>query len=438
MRLLYFLVKLFAQYSLRIYYPRILKINSPKKLFGRTIYVSNHPSSFMDPIVVGTLQRPIVFFMTRSDIFTPVMKPILWLTQMLPIYRQLDGDGAVGKNATVFKTTSNVLNFGRNLLIFGEGFTDDVFIRRLKPIKKGAARIGFSALDSMKWKKKVYVSCIGINYGDPKYLGSDVVLNNSERFCLNDYQEMYRENPNKAITEVTRRIEALMKPLITHVENKDWAPFHEQVTRIRRNGLNPEDIDLGLPLKKRFENSQKLAHWINEQDLENPELVALKNQADTYFRLQKRLGLKEKYVYELQKNGSLSTTNHWIYLLLAAPLFVLATLHLGPMYVLVKRMTEKMFKRSVFWSSVKMMLGMLFMALFNWPIVKFLNDYLFHNGWIALTYFFTIPIFGVIAYYYKDHFIALKSKQKLKSMELKEFVAKRKDLEEKIEELVKG
>ena len=438
MRLLYFLVKLFAQYSLRIYYPRILKINSPKKLFGRTIYVSNHPSSFMDPIVVGTLQRPIVFFMTRSDIFTPVMKPILWLTQMLPIYRQLDGDGAVGKNAAVFKTTSNVLNFGRNLLIFGEGFTDDVFIRRLKPIKKGAARIGFSALDSMKWKKKVYVSCIGINYGDPKYLGSDVVINNSERFCLNDYQEMYRENPNKAITEVTRRIEALMKPLITHVENKDWAPFHEQVTRIRRNGLNPEDIDLALPLKKRFENSQKLAHWINEQDLENPALMALKNQADTYFRLQKRLGLKEKYVYELQKNGSLSTTNHWIYLVLAAPLFVLATLHLGPMYVLVKRMTEKMFKRSVFWSSVKMMLGMLFMALFNWPIVKFLNDYLFHNGWIALTYFFTIPIFGVIAYFYKDHFIALKSKQKLKSIELKEFVAKRKDLEQKIEELVKG
>jgi 1-acyl-sn-glycerol-3-phosphate acyltransferase len=437
MRLLYFLVKIFAQYSLRIYYPRILKINAPKKLFGRTIYVSNHPSSFMDPIVVGTLQRPIVFFMTRSDIFTPVMKPILWLTQMLPIYRQLDGDGAVGKNAAVFKTTSNVLNFGRNLLIFGEGFTDDVFIRRLKPIKKGAARIGFSALDSMKWKKKVYVSCIGINYGDPKYLGSDVVLNNSERFCLNDYQEMYRENPNKAITEVTRRIEALMKPLITHVENKDWAPFHEQVTRIRRNGLNPEDIDLALPLKKRFENSQKLAHWINEQDLENPALMALKNQADTYFRLQKRLGLKEKYVYELQKNGSLSTTNHWIYLLLAAPLFVLATLHLGPMYVLVKQMTEKMFKRSVFWSSVKMMLGMLFMALFNWPIVKFLNDYLFHNGWIALTYFFTIPIFGVIAYYYKDHFIALKSKQKLKSMELKEFVAKRKDLEEKIILMVK-
>jgi 1-acyl-sn-glycerol-3-phosphate acyltransferase len=438
MRLLYFLVKIFAQYSLRIYFPRILKINAPKKLFGRTIYVSNHPSSFMDPIVVGTLQRPIVFFMTRSDIFTPVMKPILWMTQMLPIYRQLDGDGAVGKNAAVFKTTSNVLSFGRNLLIFGEGFTDDIFIRRLKPIKKGAARIGFSALDSMKWKKKVYVACIGINYGDPKHLGSDVVVNNSERFCLNEYEEMYRENPNKAITEVTRRIESMMKPLITHVENKDWAPFHEHITRIRRNGLNPEDVDLSISLRQRYKNSQNLADWINKQDLENPELIALKNQADTYFRLQKRLGLKEKYVYELQKTGSLNTTNHLMYLILIAPIFILASLHLGPIYVLVKRMTEKMFKRSVFWSSVKMMLGMLFMALVNWPIVTFLNNYLFHNGWVALIYFLTIPLFGVAAYHYKAHFIALKTKNKLNRMDLKDFIAKRKDLEEKIEAIVKG
>jgi hypothetical protein len=194
---------------------------------------------------------------------------------MLPIYRQLDGDGAVGKNAAVFKTTSNVLNFGRNLLIFGEGFTDDVFIRRLKPIKKGPARIGFIALEAMNWEKKVYVSIIGINYGQPNYLGGDVVIANSERFCLNDYYVVYKENPNKAITEVTRRIEAMLKPLITHVENKDWAEFHEQVMRIRRDGLHPENTDLSIPLKKRYENSKRLATWINQQDLENEELIDL-------------------------------------------------------------------------------------------------------------------------------------------------------------------
>jgi hypothetical protein len=67
-----------------------------------------------------------------------------------------------------------------------------------------------------------------------------------------------------------------------------------------------------------------------------------------------------------------------------------------------------------------------------------LNNYLFHNGWVALIYFLTIPLFGVAAYHYKAHLIALKTKNKLNRMDLKDFIAKRKDLEEKIEAIVKG
>lgn len=436
MRFLYLLVKIFAQYSIRIYFTRILKINAPKKIYGRTIYVSNHPASFMDPVLLGTLQRPTVFFMTRSDIFTPVMKPILWLAQMLPIYRQLDGDGAVGKNAEVFKATSNVLKGGRNLLIFGEGFTDDVFIRRLKPIKKGPARIGFIALEAMNWKKKVYVSMIGINYGQPNYLGGDVVIANSERFCLNDYYDVYKENPNKAITEVTRRIEAMLKPLITHVEHKDWAEFHEQVMQIRRNGLHPENTDLSIPLQQRYENSKQLAAWINQQNLENEELIALKKQADTYFRLQKRLGLSEKYVFEKVSAGKLNVSNELFYLITAFPIALLGAAHLLVPYLLVKKFTEKTFKRPVFWSSVKMMVGMLVMALFTWPIVAFLNAYLIHNGWLSLLYFFTIPLFGIVAYNWKRKLVDFQTKRKLNNMDLKEFIQKRKALEEKINLLI--
>lgn len=436
MRFLYLLVKIFAQYSIRIYFPKILKINAPKKIYGRTIYVSNHPASFMDPVLLGTLQRPSVFFMTRSDIFTPMMKPILWLAQMLPIYRQLDGDGAVGKNAEVFKATSNVLKGGRNLLIFGEGFTDDVFIRRLKPIKKGPARIGFIALEAMNWKKKVYVSMIGINYSQPNYLGGDVVIVNSERFCLNDYYDVYKENPNRAITEVTRRIEVMLKPLITHVENKEWAEFHEQVMQIRRNGLHPENTDFSIPLQQRYENSKQLAAWINQQNLENEELIALKKQADTYFRLQKRLGLSEKYVFEKVSAGKLNVSNELFYLITAFPIALLGAAHLLVPYLLVKKFTEKTFKRRVFWSSVKMMLGMLFMALFTWPIVALFNAYLIHNGWLSLLYFFTLPLFGIVAYTWKHKLVDFQTKRKLNNMDLNDFIQKRKALEEKIKLLI--
>jgi 1-acyl-sn-glycerol-3-phosphate acyltransferase len=436
MRLLYLLVKLAASYSLRIYFPRQLKINAPKRFFGRTIYVSNHPSSFMDPIVIGTFQHPLVFFMTRSDIFTPIMKPILWLTQMLPIYRQLDGDGAVGKNSDVFKSCTRVLNFGRNLLIFGEGFTDDVFVRRLKPVKKGAARIGFTALESMQWKKKVYMAAIGINYGNPNYLGSDVVLSNSERFCLNDYKEMYLENPNKAITEVTRRIEGLMREQITHVADPEWTSFHEEVIQLQRNGLHPENTDFSIPLKTRFENSKKIANWLNTTDLNNPELLQLKKELSSYYEFLKQKKIQDNFIVEFSTNGKLSTQKEFLYLCALAPLYIVGKWWFALPYWLVKTFTEKTFKRPVFWSSVKMMLGMLALAIWFWPLVAMLNHFVFKNGWIALGFYFLLPLVGVFLYNYRRKIKIYRSKKGLLNVDLSQIQRKREDLEQRIKQLI--
>ena len=62
MRFFYLILFFLLRYSLRIFYPRIKTVNAPKTFFGRTIYVSNHAASFMDPLVVATFRLPIVFF----------------------------------------------------------------------------------------------------------------------------------------------------------------------------------------------------------------------------------------------------------------------------------------------------------------------------------------------------------------------------------------
>jgi len=142
----YAIIYAVLSYTLRIFYPRRLTVNGPKERLGSTIYVSNHTASFMDPLVVARFAKPIVFFMTRSDVFTKTTTPFLTAVHMLPIYRQHDGEDTKKKNEEVFERCSTILKKGKNLLIFGEGFTDDVFIRRLKPVKKGAVRIGFLTL----------------------------------------------------------------------------------------------------------------------------------------------------------------------------------------------------------------------------------------------------------------------------------------------------
>lgn len=437
MRILYFLFKIFLQYPFRIFFPRIKLINAPKRYYGRTIYVSNHASSFLDPIIVGVVQRPIVFFMTRSDVFKSYIKPITWAVHMLPIYREQDGEDTKGKNLEVFEKCTRILKHGRNLLIFGEGFTDDVFVRRLKPIKKGAARIGFQCLDTLKWEKQIYMTTVGVNYGDPNELGSDLVISNGERFCLNDYKEMYDENPAKAITEVTKRIDKLLKAQLVHVADKDWVFFHEQICRFRRNGLNTVDTDFKIPLKTRWENAKKLADWFNNQDLhQNEELIQLKEEADTYFKLLKRMKLEEKFLNELSATGKLDTSKHLLKLILTAIFVPLGLIHFFPPYKLVKTFVEKTFKRRVFWSSVKLMMGSLIIALWNVPIIILLNKYLIHNALISWSYFLILPFIGLITYLWFKELKNYKSKKILQKMDLSAMLAKRTTLVQKIDTLI--
>ncbi len=437
MRFFYLFLFFSLRLSTRLYFRRKAIHNSPKSFLGRTIYVSNHAASFMDPLLVASFRNPIVFFMTRSDIFKPALKPVLWASHMLPIYRQHDGDDTKGKNEEVFKECSKILKFGRNLLIFGEGFTDDVFIRRLKPVKKGAVRIGFIALEEMNWKKKVYIAAVGCNYTDPNYMRSDILISTSDKICLNDYKEAFEENPNKVINDLTKLVESKMKEEITHVEDKNWAPFHENVMQLTRKGMNAENYDPAIPLKTKWRYSQKVANWMNEKDLENiSELVSLKSELEDYFKLLKRFKLKERYVYDFQANKG-SRIKEILFLSLMWPFTIIGLIHCYLPYILIKRFTEKTFRRRVFWGSVKMLLGKASMGLLNIPFIFLIHAYIYPSYLVGFAYYlFVIPTCGLIAYLYSRNFVDFKAKGIIQKMDLSKIIAKRKGLIDKIYESI--
>ncbi len=422
-------------YALKIFFPRQKVINGPKEFFGRTIYVSNHAASFMDPLVVASLRRPIVFFMTRSDVFKPLTKPFLWAAHMLPIYRQLDGGDTKEQNAKVFEKCSKILSFGRNLLIFGEGFTDDVFVRRLKPVKKGAIRIGFTALENMNWKKKVYVAAVGCNYSDPNTLGSDILVSTSEKFCLNDYKEQYLENPNKTITDLTRKLELMMQEQITHINDLKWTGFHENIMRLTRKGMSAIDSDLNIPLKDRWEYSKKLAEWLNNSDEQNlVKLEPLKKDLDAYFSLIKKMRIREKHLFEVAEKGKLSLSKEILQLLLLSPFALLGLLHAGIPYLLVKRFVEKKFKRKVFWGSVKLLLGKIAIGIINIPFIFVFYHLVYPSYLLAILYYCLIGLFGLAAYKWFKALFALKEKKALSKIDFSKFLDRRNNLIETIKQ----
>lgn len=437
MRPLYLLLKFSLNVSLRLFYKRFIVLNTPKQFFGSTIYVSNHPNSFMDPILIGGINRPIVHFMTRSDVFKWWLKPILWAAHMLPIYRQHDGQDTKGKNSDVFKKVNRSLALGRNILIFGEGFTDDVPVRSLKPVKKGPIRMGFHALEANQWKKKIYVAALGVSYTDRNTVGSEFVLNNGKRICLNDYKEAYLENSNKVTNELTKILEQNMQECIVYVKEKSLLNFVENVMRITRKGYNHQDHDDSIPLLKRYQYSQQLAHWVNHHvQLENEEFAALNKDLEAYFSLEKRMKIQDRFVAAKSNPRVLTSMSNWLYLFFMLPFAVLGYL-LGTIpYLGSKKLTEKIMRRKVFWGSVKMMIAKLFGLLLYVPILIFVSQTYLPHWSLGILAFFAIPVLWRISYGYTQAIIDLRLQRKMKHMDLSNFVKKRKDLEERIARLI--
>jgi hypothetical protein len=292
----------------------------------------------------------------------------------------------------------------------------------------------------MNWEKEVFIAAIGINYSDPNYLGGSVLVSNGNPICLNDYKAEYLENPSKAVNEVTKRIELDLQAQITHVEDADWVFFHEHVSRLQRNGMHPEDPIRNISLLQKWKNSKALAAWMNAQNLnEIQELVTLKNELDAFFKKTKKQKIKDSYLRKIEEKES--NLLPWISLILLFPLMLLGAIHCYLPYKLIKNFTEKSFKRAVFWSSVKMMLGAVAIGLFNIPLVLLLNHFVFIplffdlktiNLFIPWIYYFTIPIFGVMAYRWFQTAQDLSAMAKLrKSANLASLLAERRTLIEK-------
>ncbi len=385
-------------YSLRVYFPRMKIINMPKKRLGRTIYVSNHAASFMDPISIAGLTRPIVFFMTRSDVFTSITKPILWACQMLPIYRQKDGDDAVKKNEAIFVKCGEILKYGRNLLIFGEGFTDDVFIRRLKKVKKGTVRIGFQALEKQNWEKEIYIAAVGCNYSNPNQMRSDLLISFSDKICLNDYKDAFLKNPNKVINDLTLIVEKKMQEQVTHNSIKERAPLHERIMILTRRGVNAINFNKNISLEERWRYSQNLANWLNSPERNEEEIEIINQQTIAYDAFLKKEKVKESLVFWKLKTPSGSRTKEMMSLILLLPFALIGTVQCAIPYLFSKRLTEKMMKRPVFWGSVKVIFGMITIAIFNIPSTILFHSYISINGWMTFVYFLSIGITGLAAY----------------------------------------
>ncbi len=441
MRPLYIFVKIGIFLSSRIFFRKIRKINSPKKIHEPVILVSNHPSALMDPILVGANQKLAIHFMVRSDIFR---KGIMWFfngCQMIPIYRtKEDGRESHRKNQESFAKVRRLLQNGKAILWFAEGYTDNQFIRSLKPIKKGPARVGFEAMEECEWAKPLKFMALGMNYSHPQHMRSNLLMCYSDQIDIHDYRKEYEENSAAAISWLTKDLRHLMREQLTYAENAVIGEFTENIMRLNRKGMNNENYDFSIPLGERFNYSRSLASTLNEKydsdtNSFDEQLNKLNDNLKKYFDDQESSAVEENWVFRsVHPVGSVVIDI--LYLITFLPFFILGAMQSIVPYLIIKIWAERSLKRKVFWSSFKMVAGWFTIGVFNIPVIFLFYNFVFPYIWLSLAYYFiAIPISLTLAYVYKKRFLDFVMRMRASKLKIKEYAKRRAELVEQMEKV---
>lgn len=334
------------------------------------IFVANHPSGLIDPLVCGTLINDPVYFLGRADIFKKKFANwFLRSSHMWPIYRDVDGKDSLKKNEVVFKECYESLVDGNPILLYGEGVTDERFIRRVKKIKKGAARIAFGAEDAYDFKMGLKVIPIGINYSNPEVRDSDVLINFSEPIVIADYKEEYDENPVKAILSVTKQVEQQILENTTHVNDKKLYPLFESLLFFEIDTMHYSYRDFPVLPSVKWVKTKRLADRFNEwseqqEEVETPAFVETVNE------IREGYGIKDIHLLKYFKGESQSFVKELMLLWFGLPFFIVGWFLNGIYVKFINFIAPKMTPRICFHSGFRTALPMIITPL--WYTIVYL------------------------------------------------------------------
>jgi 1-acyl-sn-glycerol-3-phosphate acyltransferase len=141
------------------------------------LIVANHPTAFMDPLLLCALLDQPLYNMTRGDIFMkPIMSKLLYSCNMFPIYRAKDGFNVPRKNDRVFDYVIKQLKEKKTIVVFAEGLHH--LDHQVRPLQKGVVHIAQYAYDNVPELRDLQIIPIGINYhhGDRPWDSVSIVV----------------------------------------------------------------------------------------------------------------------------------------------------------------------------------------------------------------------------------------------------------------------
>lgn len=256
------------------------------------ILASNHPTGFMEPCIAACfLDRPL-YFLVRGDFFAKgVYSRLLRALHMLPVFRWKDGGYRKLKdNFATFEACHDALHDHLAVMIFVEGSTE--YVRRQRPLQKGAARIAFGALERYPDMEDVYVVPVGVTYEAAHRWRSQVILGCGEPVRVRAYLDRYEENAGEAISELTQAVADGLRGAMVHVEHPGNDELVDWLLRMSANEHPAGPLPTLSGDEEPLERGQAIARAVDA--LDEAQRRALKDQLAEHYADLERRGLLDR------------------------------------------------------------------------------------------------------------------------------------------------
>lgn len=286
------LVQLFARTIAEIFFARVRLVGTENlKTTGPAILVANHPNTFLDPLLITALSPGRLHYWAKSTLWrAPIIGSILDRLGGIPVYRRQDyAEAQQGQNNLTLEIAADRLCGGAWILIFPEGVSQPGL--NLKPLKTGAARLGYLTLEREQWNAELPIIPIGIDYMEPEIFRSNVTIRIGEPLQLQDYREFYDTDQREAVRETTQTLSNRMKDLIPHLEQPELEALVDGI-----HDLYGEKVLQILETDDDTEARKIIAEAVNHyQDLDPDTVFLFQQRLQTYHMERKRLATPENH-----------------------------------------------------------------------------------------------------------------------------------------------
>jgi len=333
------------------------------------IFVGNHPSAFMEPIILACWTWRPLNFMIRGDMWNK--KPLAWLLDAIhgvPVYRKSEGYSAADANKRTFDRCVELIMNHKLLIIFAEGSHE--LVRRLRSLKKGTARIVVQALEENPGKE-VYLVPVGAIFNAPLLLRRDVHLSIGKAVPLRQY--LSDNSKAESLNQITKVIAEKLGDELPDITSEEELLFEKLIY---------EKAEFGKPFQQQWRDAEAKLHSLTETDKQ--EQIANNKTRDTNL--------------ENQTLAKQLNIGHWLVLiLLAVPAWIGKMLHFIPI-ALSERVTNSIVKKKEFYSSLRVATLLVFVLVW-YLILSIVSGFAFGNLWpiygMVLTGLISLPYFDL-------------------------------------------